>query len=178
VVEVCLVVLDDEVEMVLGKLGTGRSLEGFTPRHAHLAPPSVADPGEPLDRRPDELLRGDDDVEVDDRLRRQAWHRGRPDVVDADSDVRDRRPHDRADPLEPLGPGRVVVGDDDRAADHAQRQHLELALDANRRQAAVAARFMLLTLVPQRRVARLHLAPAPVPAAHPPRPRHDREELR
>ena len=73
----------------------------------------VAEGREARDRGGD-VVRRDDDIEVDDRLGREARHRRAADVLDGDGDVRqrgcDRAPQD----LEEARPRRVVVEDDDR----------------------------------------------------------------
>src|SRR5207248_2439614 len=70
-------------------------------------------PVEPSDRHLPIAARPEYGVEIHNRLRRQARHRGAPDVFDARDQVAQRRRQGRAQRLEEREPPGVVVGDDD-----------------------------------------------------------------
>jgi hypothetical protein len=75
----------------------------------------AVDVAEPLERRPerrDGLQRGHRDLDVDDRLGRQAGHGRGPDVIDALRDRPERGAQPGGQRGEPPRPCRVVVGHD------------------------------------------------------------------
>jgi hypothetical protein len=63
---------------------------------------------------------GDDEDDVDDRLRGDARHRGRADVLDPQRAAAERPPDSCSFPLEQSRPVRVVVGEQDRAVERLQ----------------------------------------------------------
>ena len=97
--------VDDDVQMVVGRVGRGQ--QRLATGDAEVAGVLVAQCRQQRDRPVDVGL-GNDHVDVDDRLRREAGHSGAPDVLDAMPDRAEGRRDPVADAREPPRPLRVV----------------------------------------------------------------------
>jgi hypothetical protein len=82
-VTVSPVVLHDEIEVVSNQRQVRRRRKGLAAGHVEVADPGVAGRFDERDGRSNHLLGRNNDIDVDDRFRRETGHRRRTDVFDS-----------------------------------------------------------------------------------------------
>ena len=80
-----------------------------------------------------------DDVDVDNRFSGQTGNRRAADVLDRRGNVRNRRPHARTNLIEGVGPGLIVVNDDEGAHVGLTELRPAVSISTPRRSEAAAA---------------------------------------